>query len=275
MFSDILTPLPAVGIDFGMVPGVGPKIPSPIRSLADLENVGTVQQFAPETDLAFVGQTLGGLRKETGNLTTLMGFVGCPWTLAAYSMEGRADKNLVTTKRILYQEPIVAHTLLDRLARVIGEYSVYQVRQGAQVIQLFDSWAHHLTPYDYKRFALPYAAVVAKRVRAEFGRSVPIIFFANGCGGKLEDIRDSLTGLVDVIQVDWSINIADARERLGPEFVVQGNVDPTILFGPDQLIRETVQRTCQQAGQRHILNLGHGVLQVRRDALHKNRPQDT
>jgi len=261
MFSDILTPLPSIGIEFNMLPGVGPKIENPVRTLGDLDNLASIDQFSPQSDLEFVGEILGALRQETANKAALLGFVGCPWTLAAYTMEGKGDKSLVRTKSILFSNPELAHGLIDRIGRMIEEYAVYQVTQGAQAIQLFDSWAHHLSPKDYETFSLPYSVRVAKRLRAEFGKSVPIIFFANGCGGKLEMIGKALAGIVDVIQVDWSVNIADARARLGHDFVIQGNVDPTVLFGPESYIKEAVEDCCAQAGRRHILNLGHGVLQ--------------
>ncbi|KAJ8902853.1 hypothetical protein NDN08_006173 [Rhodosorus marinus] len=264
MFSDILTPLPAIGIEFDMVRGVGPRISNPVRSFEDLQNVTAASSFNPERDLSFVGTTLNALRDETAGKTTLLGFVGCPWTLAAYSMEGKGDKNLMKTKKILFSQPDVAHQLLDTLADVISKYIIYQIEQGAQVVQLFDSWAHHLSPEQYEKFSLPYTAKVVTTVKAwlsETGRSVPLIFFANGCGGKLELIKHALQGKVDVIQVDWSVNIADARERLGPEFVIQGNVDPLTLLGAETVIKDTVTKCCEDAGRRHILNLGHGVVQ--------------
>jgi len=263
MFSDILTPLPALGIEFDVVPGKGPRIASPLRDAAAVAAVAATPLDAP-TKLPFVGATLRALRRELeAEPTAVMGFVGAPFTLAAYAVEGGADKHLKVTKRMMATPDgqAVLRPLLDALATAIGEYAVHQIDAGAHAVQLFDSWAHHLSPSQYRLWALPYARTVAAAVRAAHP-GVPVLFFANGAGGKLEDIASTLGDVVDVVSLDWSVGMGAARRRLGADTVVQGNTDPMVLFAGDEAgVRAEVEAVCTAAGRGHILNLGHGVMQ--------------
>lgn len=266
MFSDILTPLPAVGVDFDIVKGKGPVIANPVRTVADAERLAAAP-FNPETDLPFVAEVLERLREELkGKDTTLIGFVGAPFTLAAYAIEGMGVKNLVETKRFMYgndadtPEAVLTNTL-EKLTTLVGEYIVFQIDHGAQVVQLFDSWAHHLSPDQYCKYALPYvrkAAAYAKTRRPD----TPLMFFANGSGGKLEDIKAELSDVIDVFAIDWSVRMSAGRARLGDDTVLQGNIDPSILVtGDENAIRDAVRTTIEQAaGGGLILNLGHGVI---------------
>eukprot|EP00177_Eucheuma_denticulatum_P002018 GFKZ01003610.1.p1 GENE.GFKZ01003610.1~~GFKZ01003610.1.p1 ORF type:complete len:335 (-),score=74.03 GFKZ01003610.1:1277-2281(-) len=263
MFSDILTPLPALGIEFDIAPGKGPFISQPIRDMdrvKDLEGV----LFEPENDLTFVAEVLEKLRAELqGGDAALIGFVGAPFTLAAYSIEGAAAKYLVHSKAMMYgqhEEQRVLERVLERFAGMIAQYALFQIDHGAQVVQFFDSWAHHLSPDQYKQYALPYVKRAMQLVKRE-RPDIPLIFFANGAGGKLEMIGEVLNGVVDVIGVDWGIRMEDARRRLGDGVVLQGNVDPSILaVGTEAAIRGAVRDTVKQAGGKVILNLGHGVI---------------
>lgn len=153
MFSDILTPLPALGLDFDVVKGVGPVIPTPVRSLAAVQQLHALDLAA----VPFVRPVLQALRSEVGSSATVVGFVGTPWTLAAYAVEGGATKDCATVKRLMHHSPEVLHALLAVLADGVGEYAVHQADSGAQVLQLFDSWAHHLSPQQFQEFSLPYA----------------------------------------------------------------------------------------------------------------------
>lgn len=263
MFSDILTPLPALSIEFDIIPGKGPVITSPIRTPPAAAAFATAQ-FDPEANLPFVAELLERLRDELiDQPAALIGFVGAPFTLAAYAIEGAAAKNLVVTKALMYSGPTqerVLLSVLDKLADVVGQYAVFQVDHGAQVVQLFDSWAHHLSPDQYEQYALPYAKRAAEYVK-KMRPETPLIFFANGSGGKLEMIQRELAHVVDVISIDWSVSMSDARRRLGPDTVLQGNVDPSILAtGNPEAIREAVRETVRQADGPLILNLGHGVI---------------
>mmetsp|Transcript_13297 Transcript_13297/g.22751 ORF Transcript_13297/g.22751 Transcript_13297/m.22751 type:complete len:422 (+) Transcript_13297:147-1412(+) len=262
MFSDILTPLPAIGVEFDILKGKGPTFEKPIRSKASVDAVLTVDQFNPEQDLRFVRETLTSLKREIGNHSTLLGFVGCPWTLAAYTMEGGGSKELKHTKSIMFSEPSILHALLEKLADVVGAYACFQIESGAEVVQFFDSWAHHLSPAQYAEFSIPYTARSADIVRKKHPNT-PIIFFANGGAGKMEMVRDRLSSRFNIFGLDWSTDMADARKLFGNDVVLQGNVDPLVLLGSEKYIKAAVRNACSQAGQgHHILNVGHGVIQT-------------
>lgn len=257
MFSDILTPLPALGIDFDMVKGKGPQIANPVRTLDEVRALRPLDD--PDRSLPFIREILSSLRREVDGKSTLVGFVGTPWTLAAYAMEGAADKNLLVTKSIMLREPEVLLAFLDHLTEALVTYVGYQIESGAQVIQLFDSWAHHLSPTQFSKFSLPFAEKLTQRVRQSYP-DTPIIFHANGGTGKLNLLKEGCSA--NVIGLDWSSEIGRARSILGEETVIQGNVDPMVLFGPEEAIREAVEQCIAGAGRRHhILNVGHGVIQ--------------
>lgn len=268
MFSDILTPLPALGVDFDVISGKGPAFPDPIRTTQHVRSLINAP-FNPQKSLPFISEILTSLRdtlsKENPDVA-LLGFVGAPFTLAAYMIEGRPVKNLGHVKSMMYadnggMDKKSLHAILDRLSHSVAEYAIYQIDCGAQAIQLFDSWAHHLSPDQYIEFALPYAAKVARLIRDSRPDAV-IIFFANGSGGKLHDIADGIAPLVDVIGIDWGVRMSDARKVFGDNVVLQGNVDPSILTcGSESQIRTSVRSTVEQAGGKNlILNLGHGVI---------------
>eukprot|EP00850_Spirogloea_muscicola_P020677 SM000223S07305 [mRNA] locus=s223:59029:71140:- [translate_table: standard] len=257
MFSDILTLLPALGVEFDMVKGKGPVIANALRSAADLAVLRPLDD--PDRSLPFIREILGALRREVEGRSTLLGFVGSPWTLAAYAVEGMADKNLVHTKRMMFHEPQLLHRLLDHLEEALVVYICHQIDCGAQVVQIFDSWAHHLSPAQFEEFSLTYAERVILRVH-NLRPGTPLIFHANGGAGKLDRISKACSA--DVIGVDWTIDMGDARAAFGPDAVLQGNVDPMVLFGPEQAIRGAAMECLRQAGgRRHILNVGHGVVQ--------------
>lgn len=254
LFSDILTPLPAIGIQFDILEGKGPVIESPIRSQ---EQVDALKDFEPQSALAFIQAILTNLRREVDEKAAVIGFVGAPWTLAAYIVEGKSSKEYTTIKQMAFSEPTLLHSLLRKLAGMCADYACYQIASGAQVIQMFDSWAGQLSPNDYTAFALPYQKYVVKTVKSRYPH-VPLILYINGCGGLLE--RMVLSG-VDVVSVDWTVDMADARRRIGKEITVQGNIDPSVLLGGEEVIRDRIHETIHSAGsQNMILNLGHGVL---------------
>jgi uroporphyrinogen decarboxylase len=157
-----------------------------------------------------------------------------------------------------FSEPAMLHQFLRKLAEAIGTYACYQIECGAQVVQMFDSWAGQLSPQDYENFALPYHQIVVEKVKATYP-DTPLILYINGSAGILERMPKSG---IDIVSVDWTVDMAEARTRLGAEVGVQGNIDPCVLFGPKDFIRERILETIRKAGnKRHILNLGHGVLQ--------------
>lgn len=254
LFSDILTPLPGMGIPFDIIESRGPIIDPPIRTW---DQVKQVRPLVPDESLPFIREILQSLRQEVGNQATVLGFVGAPWTLAAYAIEGKSSKDYSVIKSMAFNEPAMLHEFLGKLADSIATYVRYQIDCGAQVIQMFDSWAGHLSPQDYDTFALPYQKRVFEQVKATHPET-PLILYISGSAGVLE--RMGQTG-VDIVSVDWTVDMADARQRLGYEIGVQGNVDPGVLFGSKDLIRDRILDTIRKAGRgKHILNLGHGIL---------------
>jgi uroporphyrinogen decarboxylase len=254
LFSGILTPLPGIGIQFDIVEGKGPIIESPIRTQAQVDRL---KEFDPQSTLPFIQTILTNLRQEVNREAAILGFVGAPWTLAAYVVEGKSSKDYTIIKQMAFSNPKLLHQLLQKLAIMCADYACYQIDSGAQVIQLFDSWAGQLSPTDYSTFALPYQQQVVKIIKS-FHPDIPLILYINGCGGLIERMADSG---VDVVSIDWTIDMADACQRLGPNITIQGNVDPAILFGSKRVIRDRIHETIHSAGNQNIiLNLGHGVL---------------
>ncbi len=254
MFSDILTPLAGIGIPFDIIESKGPIIDSPIRTQAQVDQLNPLD---PDQSLPFIKTILKTLRQEVGNKSTVLGFVGAPWTLAAYAVEGKGSKSYSVIKGMAFSEPSVLHQFLDKLADMIATYVRYQIDCGAQVVQMFDSWAGQLTPQDYDVFALPYQQKVVRLVK-ETHPDTPLILYISGSAGVLGRMAQSG---VDIVSVDWTVDMAEARQRLGKSMMVQGNIDPGVLFGSQPFIRERIIDTIRKAGnQGHILNLGHGVL---------------
>ncbi len=254
IFSDILVIPEAMGMELTVDEGVGPRFPAPLRTAADVARLRPVE---PAEGLGYVLDALRLARRELAGRVPLIGFAGAPWTLASYMVEGGGTKSFTVAKKLLAQEPALAHALLERVAAAVGEYLVAQVEAGAQVVQLFESWAGALGPDDFRTFALPYLARAARRAASA---GAPVIVFAPGAGWALEEIADA-TG-ADVIGVDWQTDAATARRRLaGRPVALQGNFEPTWLYAPPAEI-ERRARTMLAAfgGTGHVANLGHGIL---------------
>ncbi|CAN8279251.1 unnamed protein product [Cochlearia groenlandica] len=253
IFSDILTPLPAFGVPFDIEEVKGPVIQSPIRNQDDLKRLHPIDL----EKLRFVGDSLKILRQEVGEHAAVLGFVGAPWTIATYIVEGGTTRTYTAIKSMCHTAPSVLRDLLSHLTKAITEYVVYQVEHGAHCIQIFDSWGGQLTPEMWERWSKPYIEEIISAVKVRCP-DTPIVFYINGNGGLLERMKG--TG-ADVIGLDWTIDMADGRRRLGSEVSVQGNVDPAYLFSPLPALTEEIQRVVRSAGPKgHILNLGHGVL---------------
>ncbi|WGV23259.1 uroporphyrinogen decarboxylase [Halotia branconii] len=254
LFSDIVTPLPGLGIEMDIAEGKGPIIHSPLRTQ---EQIDRLRPLEPEADLPFIKTILQALRQEVGNQSTVLGFVGAPWTLAAYAVEGKGSKTYSIIKNMAFSDPTTLHQLLTKLADAIAVYTRYQIDCGAQVVQMFDSWAGQLSPQDYDTFALPYQKRVFQQVK-QTHPDTPLILLVSGSAGVLERMAQSGA---DIVTVDWAVDMADARARLGKHVKVQGNLDPGVLFGSKEFIRDRILDTVRKAGNwGHILNLGHGVL---------------
>jgi uroporphyrinogen decarboxylase len=264
MFSDILTPLPTLGIDFDVVRGMGPQIYTEVRTEDDVAKMADPNSIDFDDKLPFIREILGTLSKEAEEAnTSLIGFVGAPFTLASYTIEGKSSKDCLTTKKMMMADETgsskAMSQFIDKIAIMIGNYGCHQIECGAQVIQVFESWAHQLGPKGFEQFAKPAAQKAIKIMKDKYP-DVPVIYFANGGSAYLELQRDMGC---DMIAVDWSIDMARAREILGPDIAISGNLDPTILFGTKEQIEEAVRDCIDKAGGpgKHLLNLGHGVMQ--------------
>lgn len=264
MFSDILTPLPTLGIDFDVVRGKGPQIYTEVRTEEDVAKMADPNTVDFDEKLPFIKEILNTLSKEAEEAnTSLIGFVGAPFTLAAYTIEGKSSKDCLTTKKMMMADESgdnkAMSQFIDKLAVMIGNYGCHQIECGAQVIQVFESWAHQLSPKRFEQFAKP-AAQKAIKIMKEKYPDVPVIYFANGGSSFLELQKDMGC---DMIAVDWAVDMAQARDILGPDVAISGNLDPTILFGTKEQIEQAVRDCIDKAGGpgKHLLNLGHGVMQ--------------
>jgi uroporphyrinogen decarboxylase len=255
VFSDILIVAEAMGLPLD-VPDSGPVLSSPIR---DLAAVRRLRDFDPSRETGFVGDAIRAICKEAGPDVPVIGFAAAPWTLACYMIEGQTRGDISRAKEMLRSEPQMAQELLERIARATALYLQSQIAAGAAVIQLFDTWAGELSRAEYDTFELP----ATKMVYDLLGHpQVPKILFAKGSAHLLESLPG--TG-ANVISVDWRTDLAEARATLGQmsgrRIALQGNVDPNILLGPEQAVRESAQAAVEKTGGvGHILNLGHGIL---------------
>lgn len=253
IFSDILTPLPAFGVPFDIEEVRGPVIHSPIR---DEDALRTLHKIDLEK-LKFVSESLKILRHEVGDKAAILGFVGAPWTIATYIVEGGTTRTYTVIKRMCHTLPSVLEALLSHLTEAISEYIIFQVQSGAHCIQIFDSWGGQLPPDMWERWSKRYIKQIVDVVR-EKCPGTPLVLYISGNGGLLERMKG--TG-VDVIGLDWTVDMADGRSRLGPEIGLQGNVDPAYLFSPLPALTNEIERVVRCSGSKgHILNLGHGVL---------------
>ena len=252
VFADIVTPLVGVGIDVELVEKVGPVIDPPVRSRSDLERLRSLE---PEQDIPYMLEALRLVRAALPDEKALIGFAGAPFTLATYLIEGGPSRNYATTKAMMYSQPDLWHDLMGRLSNMVTAYLLAQAAAGAQVLQLFDSWVGWLSRRDYGEYVFPYTRGILGAVRAA---GVPVIHFATGSGGLNEVIRESGA---DVVGLDWRVPLDEAWESLGA-VAVQGNLDPAVLLGPPEVVREQTSDVLRRAGGRpgHIFNLGHGIL---------------
>ena len=255
LFSDILTPLSGMDIPFDIVKGTGPIIMNPVRSM---EDVKAIKPLEPDVSVPFVGESLGLLRKSVGNDATVLGFVGAPFTLASYIVEGGTSSHYKVIKKMAFDEPEIYHALLESITDSVITYVKYQADSGAQVVQIFDSWASEFSPADFDKYCLPYLTRIVREVK-QTHPDLPLILYSSGSGGFLE--RLASTG-ADVISLDGTVDMADARARLGADQAVQGNMDPVHLFAKKEFIVDKVHDTIKKAGnKKHVMNLGHGVMQ--------------
>ncbi|MCH8550951.1 MAG: uroporphyrinogen decarboxylase [Natronospirillum sp.] len=256
LFSDILTIPDAMGLGLYFETGEGPKFRHVVRSAADVE---ALPALTAETDLDYVMRAVSTIRRELAGDVPLIGFSGSPWTLATYMIEGGSSKDFPHAKAMLYSNPEVLHGLLERLATAVTDYLNAQIRAGAQVVQIFDTWGGALAHNAYQSFSLQYMQrIVDGLIREHEGRRVPVILFTKGAGQWLEVMAD--TG-ADALGLDWTTDIGQARARVGDKVALQGNMDPAVLYAEPAAIRQEVKRILANfgSGPGHIFNLGHGI----------------
>ena len=254
LFSDILIPVEAMGVPLEFHENEGPVLPQPVRTAADVEKLAI---FDPEDRTPFTLEAIRQTVKALNGRVPLIGFAGAPFTLAAYMVEGGGSKNWLALKLMMRKEPKLAHMLFDKITQTIAQYLVAQVDAGCKAVQIFDSWGGELGPEDFRIWTLPYVQRIVQAVKSKHPE-VPVIFFGTGMSTLLPQLKE--TG-ADVIGLDWRIELDVARDLLGPDVAVQGNLDPTALFLPKEEITRRVEEIMRRNGGRngHIFNLGHGI----------------
>jgi uroporphyrinogen decarboxylase len=256
LFSDILTVPDAMGLGLGFEEGEGPHFERPVRSAAD---IAALPLPDPEDELRYVLDAVRLIRRELRGRVPLIGFSGSPWTLATYMVEGGSSKDFRRAKGLLYDHPDLMHDLLDKVARVVTAYLNAQVAAGVQAVMVFDTWGGALSARAYREFSLAYMArVVSGLVREAEGQRVPVILFTKGGAAWLEDLAGSGC---DALGVDWTIELQEARRRVGERVALQGNMDPCVLYASPERIRREVGEVLASygTGSGHVFNLGHGV----------------
>jgi uroporphyrinogen decarboxylase len=252
IFADLLLPLEVMGLPFHFSAGEGPVIEKPVRQKEDIDRLRTDRA----ADLGYVSEAVRLVCKHFGTRLPVIGFCGAPFTLASYMIEGGGSRNYVHTKKMMYSAPAAWDELMRKLVAVVSEYAVEQVRAGADVIQIFDSWVGCLSVEDYRRYVLPRTAELVKALHKT---QVPIIYFGTDSATLLPSMRE--TG-AEVIGLDWRIPLDEGWRSLGFECAVQGNLDPVLLFADWKELKSRAEDILRRAAGRpgHIFNLGHGIL---------------
>ncbi|HXF26962.1 MAG TPA: uroporphyrinogen decarboxylase, partial [Bryobacteraceae bacterium] len=252
IFADLLLPVEPMGLKLHFVAGEGPVIDNPVRTSSDIDSLS----ISNTDDLGYVGEAIQMVTRALAGRVPVIGFVGAPFTLASYVIEGGPSKTFLETKQLMYRDETLWRRLMGKLVDVLGPFALSQVAAGARVIQVFDSWVGALSPDDYVRFVAPYSRALIERIRSA---GVPVIHFGTGAAGFFRELH-AAGG--DVMGVDWRVNIDLAWMDISYRSAVQGNLDPAALFSPLPELRARVHELLKRTGSRpgHIFNLGHGVL---------------
>ncbi|MGM0526329.1 MAG: uroporphyrinogen decarboxylase [Pseudomonadota bacterium] len=278
LFSDILTIPDAMGLELYFETGEGPKFAKPVTTLKQIEKLSVPDMGS---DLKYVTDAVSLIRQELDGSVPLIGFSGSPWTLATYMVEGGSTKNFSKVKKLMFAEPQAMHQLLDVLAESVIQYLNAQIEAGAQSVMVFDTWGGVLSPRDYQQFSLAYMEkIVNGLTKSSEGRIVPVTLFTKNGGQWLEAM--AATGAT-ALGVDWTTNLAEARQRVGGTVALQGNMDPSVLYASPERIDQEVQEILNSYGKGngHIFNLGHGIhpevdpehAAAFIEAIHKHSPQ--
>jgi uroporphyrinogen decarboxylase len=252
IFADLLLPVEPMGLKLQFVSGEGPTIDNPVRTSGDVDTLS----ISNTDDLGYVGESIQNVVRALAGRVPVIGFVGAPFTLASYMIEGGPSRNFLRTKQMMYRDETLWRRLMGKLVDVLGPFGLLQIAAGARAIQVFDSWVGTLGPDDYVRYVAPYSRALIERIRSG---GVPVIHFGTGAGGFFRELH-AAGG--DVLGVDWRINIDQAWMDISYRSAIQGNLDPAVLFAPLPELKARVHELLKRTGTRpgHIFNLGHGIL---------------
>jgi uroporphyrinogen decarboxylase len=252
IFADLLLPLEVMGLPFHFSAGEGPVIEQPVRTTDDVRRLRTDSA----SDLGYVAEAVTLVARHFGAKLPVIGFCGAPFTLASYMIEGGGSRHYINTKSLMYSQPAAWDELLSKLVSVTSEYAIAQVRAGADVIQVFDSWVGCLAVEDYRQYVLPRTAELVRKLKTP---GAPVIYFGTDTASLLSSMKE--TG-ADVIGLDWRIPLDEGWKRIGNAGAIQGNLDPVALFADWKQVKTRAQAVLDRAGARpgHIFNLGHGIL---------------
>ena len=256
LFSDILTIPDAMGLGLSFAPGEGPQFARPVRSAADIAGLAVPDM---DGELRYVMDALRLVRRELHGRVPLIGFSGSPWTLACYMVEGHGSRDFATLKSMCWDQPALAHQLLDTLAQAVTAYLVAQAEAGAQALMIFDTWGGLLGPAPFREFSLRYMAQIVAALKAHpASHELPVVLFSKGAAGQLAALAD--TGCA-ALGVDWTTTLADARAAVAGRVALQGNLDPAVLRASPAVIRREARAVMDSYGNHpgHVFNLGHGI----------------
>lgn len=253
IFSDILVIPEAMGMRLRMNEGQGPVFDSPVRNELDASHLKQIDVY---DELRYVLDAITITKKELNKRVPLIGFSGAPWTLLTYMVEGKGSKSFANVKKLIYNNPDLAHSILYKLTDAVADYLSAQIYAGANAVQIFDTWAGILSPRDYLVFALKYVNQVIEKIKRN---DEPVIYFPKGVHYRMRTTADCGA---DVIGVDWTIDLTKTRDKIGGKVAIQGNLDPTVLYSEPNFIRREARKVLESYGKGdgHIFNLGHGIL---------------
>jgi uroporphyrinogen decarboxylase len=252
IFADLLLPVEPMGLKLKFLAGEGPHIDNPVRTSSDVDSLS----ISNTDELGYVAEAIQMVTRALAGKVPVLGFVGAPFTLASYMIEGGASRQFLKTKQMMYRDETLWRRLMGKLVDVLGPFAMLQVAAGARAIQVFDSWVGALGPDDYVRYVAPYSRALIERIRST---GVPVIHFGTGASGFFKELH-AAGG--DVLGVDWRINIDTAWMEISYRSAIQGNLDPAMLFAPLPELKARVHELMKRTGTRpgHIFNLGHGIL---------------
>ncbi len=253
LFSDILVIPEAMGMHLEMNEGEGPVFPNPIRTVDDAK---LLKKIDPTKELKYVLDAVSLTKKNLDNRVPLIGFSGSPWTLLTYMVEGKGSKNFSEVKKLIYNNPDLAHAILDKLSNTIADYLSAKIEAGCNAVQIFDTWGGILSQKDFEEFSLRYVEKIISQIKR---KDEPVIFFAKGVHFGLEKMANSGA---NVLGLDWTMNLSEVRKVVGDKVALQGNLDPTVLYAKKDYIKKAVNDVLKSFGKGngHVFNLGHGVL---------------